>query len=313
MKVLVAGCGSIGQRHVGNLIDSDRIHEIILYTQNRDCVKELDDKGKICFTPSLDGVTADFAVVANETCKHIDTAIQLAEKGLHLFIEKPLSHNFDGIDALREAVEKKGIKTFVGYNLRFLKAMEYIKERLSGGILGNLYFVKIEVGQYLPFWRKNRDYRESYSSSAERGGGVALDLSHELDYMRYLFGDPLRWKVFRTRTGELDIDAEDMFEGLYLYEEKFICNVHMDYLQKDATRTLRIKGSKGELFCDFLMGELTVSAGNARTVIKDAFIFDINKTYRDEMDHFMDIVEKGTEPAVTLEDGIAVLKLIKDS
>ncbi len=312
MKALVIGCGSIGHRHISNLIDSDRIKQVILHTQNKECLKGLDDRGKADTVSSLGLINADFAVIANDTYKHINTALHLADRGIDLFIEKPLSHNLDKIDLLKEKAEKKNIKIFIGYNMRFLGIMGYIKDILSRALLGDLYFVKIEVGQYLPFWRKGTDYRNSYSVSTGRGGGVALDLSHELDYMRYLFGEPLHWKVMKTRVGDLEMNAENIFEGMYLYKSNFICSLHMDCLQKDVKRNVRIEGSKGSLFCDFAGKELTVSSDRGTTVINDENLFDLNKTYRDELFHFMDVIEKGINPAVTLTDGIAVLKLIED-
>jgi len=312
MKALVAGCGSIGRRHISNLIASDRVEQVILYSRNADCLKGLDGRGKTVSVDSLSGVRADFAVIANDTSKHIDTATELAGSSIDLFIEKPLSHNLDGIDTLQELCEKKGTKIFIGYNLRFLGIMDYIKEQLAGELLGNLYFAKIEVGQYLPLWRKGTDYRQSYSASRARGGGVALDLSHELDYMRHIFGEPAYWKVMKAKAGSLEMDSEDMFEGLYLYENNFICNVHMDCLQEKAERSIRIEGSRGSLFCDFIGKELTLSSGSGNTVINDPDLFDIPGTYKKELDHFMDVVEKGIRPAVDLHDGIAILKLIED-
>lgn len=313
MKALVAGCGSIGRRHISNLIASDRIKQVILYTRNKDCLKGLDDRGKAVSVHSLDGVSADFAVIANETYKHIDTALELASRGINLFIEKPLSHNLDKVDMLRDLAGKNRIRIFIGYNLRFLGIMEHIREQLSNGVLGDLYFSKIEVGQYLPSWRKNRDYRASYSTSIERGGGAALDLSHELDYMRCLFGDPERWKTIRTRVGGLEMNADDIFEGIYLYGNHFLCNTHMDCLQKKARRSVRVEGSKGSLFCDFINKELTVSSDSGNIILNDKNLFDLNRTYVDEMSHFMDVVEKGQEPSITVEDGIAVLRLIEDN
>lgn len=312
MKALVAGCGSIGRRHISNLVASDRIEQVILYTRNKDCLKGLDDRGKAVSVNSLDGVKADFAVIANDTSKHVDTALQLADNNINLFIEKPLSHNLDKIHLLKELAEKIGIKISIGYNMRFLGIMEHVRKHLNGKLLGDLYFAKIEVGQYLPLWREGTDYRESYSASRERGGGVALDLSHELDYMRYIFGEPSSWKVMRSKAGSLEMNTEDIFEGLYLYENNFICNVHMDCLQEHTKRNIRIEGSRGSLFCDFAGKELTISSGSNKTIINDEGLFDLNSTYKKELGHFMDVVEKGIEPAVTLEDGIAMLKLIED-
>src|SRR3989338_7683718 len=190
MKVLVVGCGASGRRNINNLAAIDRIKSISVFTGNKDCLKEVNRKDKVTITDSLTNTDADFAVIANDTYKHIDTAIPLAERGIHLFIEKPLSHNLNKTNELREIARKKKIKIFIGYNLRFLGAMKYIREKLSEGLLCRLYFAKIEVGQYLPDWRPSRDYRNSYSASAVRGGGVALDLSHDGGYNRQFFFFP---------------------------------------------------------------------------------------------------------------------------
>jgi len=307
MEVLVAGFGSIGRRHVNNLLNLEDIDRISIYTK----VKDFGDlnKDKIEIINSLNGVDVDFAIIANETHRHLATAIPLAERGIHLFIEKPLTHNLRDVRVLKEIVERKKVKVFVGYNLRFLGAMMCIKEQLSKRIIGDLYFAKIEVGQYLPLWRPDSDYRYSYSANSDRGGGVALDLSHEVDYMRYLFGDPYCWKVARSKVSKLEIDSEDIFEAVYKYQNGFICNVHMDYLQQDKKREIRIVGSEGTLICDFINKTLRV---NKDSVIKDESIFDINKTYIDELTHFIESIEQNIEPRVTLEDGIKVLKLLED-
>ncbi len=312
MKALVAGCGSIGRRHISNLIDSDRIEKIYLYTQNSDCLKGLEERGKVQAVDSLDSVESDFAVISNDTCKHIDTALVLAERGMDLFIEKPLAHSIDRVDLLQKIADAKGIKVQVGYNLRFLGIMEYINEQLANDVLGNLHFAKIEVGQYLPDWREGADYRDSYSASAERGGGVALDLSHELDYMRYFFGDPLKWSAMGARVGSLDMNADDVFEGIYLYGNKFICNVHMDCLQRNVKRYIRVEGERGSMVCDFIGKILTISTDSGEIVVNDQGLFDVHMTYVQELDHFMDVVENKTDPAINLRDGIEVLKLIKD-
>jgi len=313
MKVLVVGCGSIGRRHVNNLLKLDNIENILIYTKH--CPENLtteDKKEKIVIINSLRDAEVDSAIISNETYKHIETAIFLAEKGINLFIEKPLSHNLKKVDRLRDVVKRKKIKAFIGYNLRFLGAIEYIKDQLSKGILGNLYFAKIEVGQNLSQWRPDRDYRNSYSSSREKGGGVALDLSHEIDYMRYLFGDPCYWKVIRTKVSGLEIDSDDIFEGVYVYDNNFVCNVHMDYLQLDKKRDIRIVGSEGTLVCDFVKKNIRVNRNNKEETVNDASLFDINKTYENELIHFMASIENDTEPKVTLDDGIKALKLLED-
>jgi len=312
MKALVVGCGASGKRHISNLLQLKNIEGISVYTKNKECFKGLKGDGKINIINALDNIEADFAIIANETYKHIDAAIPLAERGIHLFIEKPLSHNLNKTNELREIAQKKKIKIFVGYNLRYLGAMKYIKDRLSEKIIGDLYFAKIEVGQFLPSWRSDRDYRNSYSASEAKGGGVALDLSHELDYMRYLFGEPCNWKVMKARVSKLEIDSEDIFEGIYRYDNNFICNVHMDYLQKDKKREIRIVGSEGMLNCDLIGKSIRIIRDDKETITSDDCMFDFDKTYSDELNHFIGTIQGKTAPSTTVEDGIMALRLLED-
>lgn len=312
MKALVVGCGASGRRHISNLLQLKNIEGISVYTKNKECLKGLKGDGKINIINALDNIEADFAIIANETYRHIDTALSLAAKGMDLFIEKPLSHNMNRMDELKKIAKREKIKIFIGYNLRYLGAIKYVKEALSQKIIGDLYFAKIEVGQFLPLWRPDRDYRNSYSASEAKGGGVALDLSHEIDYMRYLFGDPCTWKVLKARVSKLEIDSDDVFEGIYKYDNNFICNVHMDYLQKDKKREIRIVGSEGMLHGDLVGKSIRIIKGDKETVMNDRDMFDIDRTYMDELKHFIGAAEKDIIPDITLDDGINALKLLED-
>jgi predicted dehydrogenase len=323
MNVLVIGYGSIGRRHVDNLTHLETVTKIVVCTRPEFRAGGLDLMGKVKFADSLTcalnahlaGDRFDFAVIANETSKHIDTAILLAQAGLNLFIEKPLSHNVDKLERLKKILNKSGLKAFVAYNMRFLGAIRWIREELLKQSIGKPYFARIEVGQYLPSWRCDRDFRNSYSVSKERGGGVALDLSHEVDYMRFLFGEPTIWKVLSSQVSDLEMDVDDVFEGLYLFDKGFVCSIHMDYLQSRKVRTLRIVGEKGILVCDFIgnLMHMIMNNGIENTFLSDDNLFDINRTYIEELDDFIHSLHAGTDPAVTLNDGLRVLELLEDS
>lgn len=323
MNVLVIGYGSIGRRHVDNLSRCDAVEHIIVFTKIRPETAYHHKNGKIEFVDSLgqgfidsakkEFKSIDFAVIANETFKHMDTAIFLARQGINLFIEKPLSHSLEKVETLKEIAERKKVKVFVAYNLRFLGAMCFIKKQITEKTIGDLYFSKIEVGQHLPTWRPARDYRDSYSARRDQGGGVALDLSHEIDYMRYLFGDPCRWTCAKSKVSKLDIDSEDLFEGIYEYDNGFICNTHMDYLQIDKKRNIRIIGSNGAIECDFIKKYIKIfTYGNDEMVIEDQTLFDVNKTYVDELTSYIESLEGNKEPPISLNDGVQALRLIED-
>lgn len=324
MRVLVVGCGSIGRRHIRNLLERDDVEYIYVVTKIDPLSLHLAENKKVIFiktptlsTPDLSNLPltefskSDFAIIANETSKHIDWAIPLSGLGINLFVEKPLSNTLDKIADLEKVVDEMRIKLTVGYNLRFLGIMRTIKEYLAKGLLGDVHFAKIEVGQYLPSWRKGVDYRSTYSANKSMGGGVSLDLSHEIDYMKYLFGFPHSWKIFKGKVSELEITSDDIFEGIFRYDN-CLCNVHMDYLQTSKKRECRIVGNKGSLICDFVGKRLEIQSPVMGNHCIDApAAFDVENTYKVEMEQFIQAIQKDEMPAVTINDGIDVLKLLE--
>lgn len=320
MKVLVVGYGSIGKRHVRNLLNIASVKDINVYTKIKD---GLDDasKQKVTFIDAsindlasvTDQYKFDFAIIANETYKHVDTAIILAKRGIHLFIEKPFTHNYEKLAMLEEIVHKKGIKVFIAYNLRYLPAIVYIKKELLQEVLGDLYFAQIEVGQYLPTWRSTVNYTDCYSSKSESGGGVALDLSHEVDYMRFLFGEPASWKTMKAKASNLDINCEDVFEGIYKYKQGFVCHIHMDYLQLKAKRQIRIVGSQGQIICNLIDKWIDVETTDHKTRLKDDYLFATEDTYKTELKRFIEAVKKDKAVDISIDDGIKALELLEDS
>ena len=311
MHALVVGYGSIGQRHVKNLLKIKTIEKIAVCTKNISCENAFKNNKKVEIVSSLKNINADFAIIANETYKHVDTALHLAGKGIHLLVEKPLSHNLKKTFLLKKEVARKKLKLCVAYNMRFLGAIRYIKEQLAKNVLGDIYFAQIEAGQYLPLWRE-KDYTESYSAHKSKGGGVALDLSHEIDYMHYLFGNPCSWKTFKAKVSRLKIDSNDMFEAIYKYENNFMCSVHLDYLQSEKKRFIRIVGSGGTLICDFIKKYIKIKNDAKETITSDESMFDFDKTYSDELNHFIGTIQGKTAPSATVEDGIMALKLLED-
>lgn len=324
MRVFVVGYGSIGKRHVNNLLERDDVEQIFILTKIDPISSNHITYEKVTFikSPTLSSSDlsclssmrlskSDFAIIANETSKHMDWAISLGRLGFNLIIEKPLSDTLDRSSELQSIIDKMKIKVMVGYNLRFLGIIKLIKEYLLNGLLGKLYFARIEVGQYLPSWRKGVEYRTTYSADKSMGGGVALDLSHEIDYMKYFFGFPISWKIVKEKVSELEITSDDIFEGVYRYND-FLCSVHMDYLQQQKKRECRIVGSKGFLICDFVKNRLDLESDIAGNICIDApTFFDIDKTYRDELGQFIQSIRNDEEPKMTISDGLDVLKLLE--
>lgn len=308
MHVLVIGCGSIGRRHVDNLLALDAVGRVTVATSRPDCLEVFGTDPRIATVSSPEGVACDFAIVANDTDSHVGAAAALLQRGVPVLVEKPLSATPEDVDALMASAAS--ILTGVAYNMRFLGVMPLLTGWLDSGALGTPYFARIEVGRDITAWRAGRDYRDTYSASRRRGGGVALDLSHEVDYMRFLFGDPAAWNVLTVHTGALEADVEDVFEGLYSFENRFLCSVHMDYLEHSARRSLALVTSRGRLTCDFIARTLTATM-DLPAHPDPASLFDMAGTYRLEVAAFADAVAgRSAWPGATLAEGRRALELL---
>jgi predicted dehydrogenase len=202
----------------------------------------------------------------------------------------------------------------VAYNLRLLGVMRLLRELLDGGEVGRPLFAHIEVGQWLPDWRSGRRVTEGYSASIERGGGVALDLSHEVDYMFMLFGMPAEWRISTANTGILGIAAPEVFDGSYVFADGFSCTTHMDYLERLARRRIRIVGADGVIECDAIGGTLTLTRGEDVRVFDDPALFDTQGSYLAELEEFFALAggASGAGHLPTLAEAERVLTLLVD-
>jgi len=307
MRALVIGCGSIGRRHIRNLAGMG-VRDIRVVSRRPGCLRPLGGlPARVTVIGSAAGVAADFAMICNETDRPFRRADPFLKRGMPVFIEKPVSHSLK--EARRLLPWARRGKIFIAYNFRFLGAIRHIKGLLDRRVLGTVYSARFEVGQYLPDWRPGRDWKRTYSADPKRGGGVALDLSHEIDYMRYLFGDPVRHATMRSRAGGLESKVESLFEGLYQYADGFTCSVHMDYLQRIPRRTIRIVGTKAVLECDLIGKRMEILSPGRRRVLTDKRFFDLDKTYRDELAHFIRCVAGRERPLIGVPDGIRALEL----
>ncbi len=311
MKFLVIGCGSIGKRHLRNLCALAYDDLFVLRSSRRDAEAIEREFGAKSFF-SLEEALAqkpDIVIVSNPTHLHIPTALATARAGAHLFIEKPLSHSLEGVSELADLVKRQNLKAMIAYPLRFYPGTQKMRQLLQENTIGRPLYVHAEVGSYLPDWRPGRDYRQLYSAHAKMGGGVLLDLSHEVDYLYWLFGTPENLTAQIQNTGALEIDAEDNVNILMETAGGLSISLHLDYLQRPTTRACKVVGTEGTLVWDYIAGEVRLyRAANGEW---ETFTFNDrrNQMFVDELRHFIQCVESDTTPLIPLEEGIRVLQI----
>lgn len=246
MRCLLIGTGSIGKRHV-RVLQSLGSFEIVAL---RSTGKRLDDwwDGKLSAQvrsfPDAFTKPVDFAIVANPTKEHIAPARELARRGVPFLLEKPVGANLNGVAGLLRDAERSKTPVLVGYQMRHHPGYAVVTEAISSGEIGRPLCCTGYVGQYLPEWRPGTDYRDSYSAKPSLGGGVLLDLSHELDLVRSLMGDAVSVSATWGRISDLEIETED-FADVILTHERGASAVHLDYLSREYVWRTRVSGEKG--------------------------------------------------------------------
>ena len=186
-KVLVVGFGNIGKRHYKLLKKKLPKSEIkILKTKNTKIEKGF-SKSQYINENYLEEFLPDISIISNPAPFHLYYAEKLLKLNSNIFIEKPLSDSDKKINLFLKKTKSSSASVTVGYNLRFLDSLIELKKLVDENIIGTIYSVKCDAGQYLPEWR-NSDYRKSVSAKKSLGGGVLLELSHEIDYLNWIFG-----------------------------------------------------------------------------------------------------------------------------
>jgi len=289
MRSLIIGYGSIGQRHA-RLLNSLGADPGIISRRDIDHPKSW---------KTLEAGIAEhqpnYIVIASATSEHIEDInklISLEYKGAVL-VEKPLFH---------EAAKIKNhsfSQAYIAYNLRFHPVMLALKQALVGE---SVCSAQIYVGQYLPTWRPGTDYRQSYSAKAEQGGGVLLDLSHDLDYTNWLLGRCLGLAALGGKFGDLDISSDDVFSLMMKMENCPAVTVSLNYLDRIGRREIIINTAAKTIKADLVKGELWIDAKR--------HVYD---THRDETYLAMhnEILSGNNKHSCTVAEGLETLDVIE--
>ena len=218
----------------------------------------------------------------------------------------------DKLDELSRLIRKNKIITLVGYVLRHNLAVKKIKELFDKNIIGEILYASVECGSYLPEWRPGKNYKTSVSANKDLGGGVLLELSHELDYIRWIFGEINNIYAQIDNSGTLDINVEDSADLFINTVTNHSINVHLDFNSRFPRRQCIINGTKGYLKLDLLEQKITWHLVGDE-IKNNLFNFEHDYIYQLQLEHFLDCLENGISPLVTFEDGFEVLRLVESA
>ena len=314
-RVAVIGLGNIAKRHRENL--KLRFPDAIVLAMSasgRVVDETIKDADQI-----IDNLSAlieckpNFVIVASPAPFHAEHAIPLIQAGIPVLIEKPIAANVLDSDRLQEASRLHQVPVGVGYCLRYLSSAQKIKDILNDGLIGNVYNVFAQVGQYLPDWRVGKDYGQSVSANQKLGGGALLELSHELDYLYWLFG-PLSLQYSQLRnSNELDLDVEELADVVLTTNSGIVCNLHLDFLQKQTQRNCSIIGSKGRLDWDLIQNTITLHTDAGDSALYSSNLRDNNLMYLAMIDDFVALMNNANsdQQCITFKEAAQTVVLIE--
>jgi predicted dehydrogenase len=318
-RILIIGLGSIGKRHLRLARELNPKAEIAVLRHKIHMI--LPEGADYIFSTMGDALrfSPTLAVIASPATFHLSAAIPLAEAGVHLLIEKPLSATNEGVRDLIDACKKTNAILTIGYNLRFLQSLQKFKYMLDDQAIGSIWSVRSEIGQYLPSWRPDSDYRLGVSAQYTLGGGALLELSHEIDYLRWIFGEVDWVQAILRQQSDLDIDVEDtahLFLGFFANSGKksIVASVNLDFIRQDTTRMCTAIGKLGSLRWNGIAGTVEFWALGGQAW-QEIFRYQAapDESYIAEWHNFIASINHGSQLLITGEDGIKVLQIIESA
>lgn len=273
----------------------------------------------------------DAVVVSLPNFLHLDCVRLALEKGLHVFIEKPLARNVGECSEIVKLVEKTGKKLQVGNNLRFDSGVRKLKTEADTGIIGGLEVVTSEHIINGPFShpRNPAPVAEWWFDPEKAGGGVLLDIGcHLIDAFRFLVGEDCSVE-FASLEHKFNLPIEDAAIVLLRSLKSSVRGiVNVGWYQKTTYPkfdfNITLHGSAGYLsYRDFAPSSLyshAVKEGTKNILRRLAGkkIHPMSYTYYyeafyDEMASFIDCVNSDATPLVTAHDGLKTVELIESA
>ncbi len=313
MNALVIGCGSIGRRHAANLKFLG-IKETALCDLDPSRLKAMSEELEVgpVFTDykvAINESGADAVFICTPNSLHIPIALEALQSGKNIFMEKPISHDAQGVMQLIDLVAEKDAIAMMGMCYRFHPGLLKVKELVSSGTIGKIYTALMWGGHYLPYWHPWADYRKEYSAQKRLGGGVILDSIHSLDTMRWVLGEAQEVACLYDKASDLEIDTEDIASMIFRLESGATAEVHLDYINKRNTSLFILVGEKGNIEWDYSRNTVRVYRADNKEWEEFSYEFETNDMYIAETNYFLSCLKDSVKPDIDLVEGWRTLQL----
>ena len=310
-RALIVG-GGIGLRHLDNLQKMLPDLEILLLSRTSRVDRQFHKTRIISKVVEAKLFNPEITIIANPATFHSEIVSLLAPTGTAFFIEKPLAASVVDAKMIQKHTEKFSSLVMIGYNLRFSHSLKFLKQLIDQEEYGKVVTVQADVGQDLRTWRPGVDYKSSVSAQKLLGGGVLLELSHEIDYLSWIFGDIQHVNSMVGMISQLDTDVED-FAFIHLVTKSGVpISLSMDFFRQGKSRECIVVLEDVTLKWDGIAGSVSTLSLNGEWEILKIWVEDLVGTYTSEMKYFLDCVFTGAIPQCNLESAIKTIKIIEE-
>ena len=318
--ILVVGTGSIGRRHLRNYKElgcevsavdprGDRLNEAAEIGL-KNWYFQLDDPSQDCFK-GVDGI-----VIATPPSLHFGQCIEVLKHNIPIFLEKPGTKTLTESQIITQNSNFSSDRLLLGYCYRWWPSIQKLGQYIQDGKVGKIYSADFRMSAHMDDWHPYEKYDEWFLARGDLGGGCLMDENHFLDLMILWWGMPKSITATLRTIGPHDIDVEDNVDIIFEYEDGKVITMHLDMLARPHEKKIIIRGSEGTLkwdtSTDYELNYICFdNRPESRYLDTDEFQFDRNDMFMHEARQFLNIIDGKTKPSCTLEDGIAVLKLIE--
>jgi len=332
IKVAAIGLGKMGLFHLKNSRFIDGVKVIAAADKSKRALNEARHLGikKLFFDYKelLNHANdIDAAIIALPNFLHAESICAVAEKGVDIFVEKPLARTTKECEEIMKAVQKHGVKLMCGHNYRFFDSVEKTKEIIEEGRVGDVEVATLElvIDGFAPFFEP-KPIVDWYFDKEKKGMGCLDSGFHLLDLFRWFFGDARVSYAYLGYRFNLPLEDSALvilhsikkptrgivnvgwFSRMIFPEFNFRVNVHGTagfvstdhfapsnmyfHVVKEATKNIlrRVLGRK--------IHPLTYTY--------------YYSSYVKELDHFFSCMKNDSNPMVQAKDGLEVVKMIEE-
>lgn len=313
--ILILGSGSAGQRHAKNLASlgchisamdprSDRLEDIAKAVEIRGAYQTLEEalqgSGKI-----------DGFAVTSPPAFHVEQSITALERGIPVFLEKPVSPDESSARKLQEIVKRTGTPLLLGYTYRWWPPLKKVWDLLKSHMVGKLRHVTFVMSAHLADWHPWENYWDFFMASKDLGGGALLDESHWIDLMFWFLGKPDRLIARIDKISDLKIDSDDNVDMVIIYRDGPHVTMHLDLYGRPHQKYIRFVGEEGTIL--WTIDPNRVSVGEDMAEVWKAYDYDCerNDMFMGVDQEFIEILQGAPVKTCGIKNGVEVLRFIE--